>query len=67
MVGLGGYTLCSGIIHEAYNGEDYRCIPFKPEPGFPNQDMEIGLIARIDNVPSESAEVFVKTIKNYFK
>lgn len=67
MVGLGGYTLCSGIIHEAYNGEDYRCIPFKPEPGFPNQIMEIGLIARIDNVPSESAEVFVKTIKNYFK
>ncbi|MSS18898.1 LysR family transcriptional regulator [Eubacteriaceae bacterium RF-744-FAT-4] len=66
MVGLNGYTLCSGIIHDAYNGADYRCIPFQPEPGFPNQVMEIGLITRIDTTPSESAEVFINAIRQFF-
>ena len=67
MVGLNGYTLCSGIIHDAYNGADYRCIPFQPEPGFPNQVMEIGVITRIDTAPSESAEVFMRAIRKCFQ
>ena len=38
MVGLNGYTLCSGIICEELNGSDYRAVPLETE-----QIMKIGM------------------------
>ena len=31
MVGLNGYTVCSGIICEELNGSDYVAVPFDPD------------------------------------
>ena len=33
MVGLNGYTLCSGIICEELNGSDYVAVPFEADTG----------------------------------
>ena len=46
MVGLNGYTLCSGIICEELNGSDYLAIPFEGDEQNQNSDMEIGYITR---------------------
>ncbi len=46
MVGLNGYTLCSGIICEELNGSDYIAVPFKDEDESINRIMEIGWIIR---------------------
>ena len=42
MVGLNGYTLCSGIICEELNGSDYIAVPFQEDEQNPNSVMEIG-------------------------
>ncbi len=42
MVGLNGYTLCSGIICEELNGSDYKAIPFKHDDEHPSGKMKIG-------------------------
>ena len=34
MIGLNGYTLCSGIICEELNGTDFVAVPFEPDEGF---------------------------------
>ena len=39
MVGLNGYTLCSGIISEELNGDSYVAIPLKE-----SEKMHIGYI-----------------------
>lgn len=41
MIGLNGYTLCSGIICEDLNGSDYRAIPLNT-----NEKMSIGYIKK---------------------
>lgn len=41
MVGLNGYTLCSGIICEELNGEKYKAVPLATD-----EKMEIGYIKR---------------------
>ena len=40
MIGLNGYTLCSGIICEELNGSDYIAVPF--DTGSSDEAMEIG-------------------------
>ena len=46
MIGLNGYTLCSGIICEELNGSDYIAVPFKDEDEHINRVMEIGYITK---------------------
>ena len=41
MVGLNGYTLCSGIICEELNGSDYRAVPLHAD-----ENMMIGYVSR---------------------
>lgn len=63
MVGLNGYTLCSGIICEELNGSDYTAIPFLED----NSDsvMKIGYILK-KNVPlSEIGEIYIGEVKKY--
>ena len=47
MIGLNGYTLCSGIICEELNGGDYIAIPFEPDDEHPGSKMKIGYISKI--------------------
>ena len=65
MVGLNGYTLCSGIICEELNGDDYIAVPFE-DPDMPAGDvMEIGYITRKSSVLSKIGRLYVDSIREY--
>lgn len=65
MVGLNGYTLCSGIICEELNGSDYVAVPFQPEEGEPADRMEIGYIVKRNMLPSGLGERYVQELRRY--
>lgn len=65
MVGLNGYTLCSGIICEELNGSDYVAVPFHAEKDETDSKMNIGYIMRKNAIPSKIAELYVKELENY--
>lgn len=65
MVGLNGYTLCSGIICEELNGNDYIAVPFRDDQENPNSTMEIGYIVRKNTILSKMGEMYVDKLKSY--
>ena len=65
MVGLNGYTLCSGIICEELNGSDFIAVPFRGDEKNPNSTMEIGYIVRKNTILSKMGELFVNKLKQY--
>lgn len=65
MVGLNGYTLCSGIICEELNGSDYIAVPFREDENNRNVIMEIGYIAKKYSRFSEIAESYIGEVKKY--
>lgn len=67
MVGLNGYTLCSGIICEELNGNDFVTVPFEADEENPNQTMKIGYILKKDLPLSKTGEVFIKELRGYFE
>lgn len=60
MVGLKGYTLCSGIICEELNGSDYCAVKLKSD-----EDMSIGYISRKGVAISELGEKYLEEIAKY--
>ncbi len=65
MVGLNGYTLCSGIICEELNGSDYTAIPFETDENNSDSVMKIGYILK-KNVPlSEIGKIYIDEMKKY--
>ena len=67
MVGLNGYTLCSGIICEELNGGDYVAVPFQEDRSNPNSTMEIGYVTRKNTILSRVAELYIDKLKTYLK
>lgn len=67
MVGLNGYTLCSGIICEDLNGSDFVAVPFKPDDENPNSIMEIGYILKKNIILSKTGEEYIEQLKAYLK
>lgn len=65
MVGLNGYTLCSGIISEEINGSDYVAVPFKNENGENARTMEIGYIVKKNYMLSTICRTYIREIENY--
>ena len=65
MVGVNGYTLCSGIICEELNGGDYVAVPYKDEPGMPESVMELCLVTRKNHPLSAAGERYVSELKRY--
>ena len=65
MVGLNGYTLCSGIICEELNGDDYLAIPFKADEDDSESKMQIGYITRKNTVPSRLGKLYIEKINEY--
>lgn len=65
MVGLGGYTLCSGIICEELNGSDFVAVPFEADSDNPNSSMEIGYITKKNHSVSEIGRIYINEVKNY--
>ncbi|NLT08913.1 MAG: LysR family transcriptional regulator [Ruminococcus sp.] len=62
MIGLNGYTLCSGIICEELNGSDYIAVPYEDDS---DEIMEIGYITLKNVILSEMAEKYINEIKTY--
>ncbi len=65
MVGLNGYTICSGIICEELNGTDYAAIPFEDDETNINNEMEIGYIIKKNNLLSDMGKLYIEEIKDY--
>ena len=60
MVGLNGYTLCSGIICEELNGDEYCAVKLDS-----NEKMTIGYIKRKDVVISPLGQKYLEEIGRY--
>lgn len=60
MVGLYGYTLCSGIICEELNGRDFIVVPLET-----TEVMRIGYIKRKNSNLSEVGKLFIEELKKY--
>lgn len=60
MVGINGYTLCSGIICEDLNGTDYCAIKLKTD-----EKMTIGYISRKASVLSEIGQKYIAELSKY--
>lgn len=67
MIGLSGYTLCSGIICEELNGDDYLAVPFEAEDKAVDDTMEIGYIIRKNTLLSKMGRLYIEEIKKYLK
>ncbi len=67
MVGLNGYTLCSGIICEELNGSDYIAVPYQADEENPNSLMEIGYITKKNSILSHMCEQYIVELKRYLK
>lgn len=65
MVGLNGYTLCSGIISEELNGSDYIAIPFRESDANINRVMEIGWISKRNFILSDVGQIYIEEMKRY--
>ena len=65
MIGLNGYTLCSGIICEELNGSDYIAVPFHDEDASINRIMEIGWITKHNFTMSSIGQTYIEEVKKY--
>ncbi len=65
MVGLQGYTLCSGIICAELNGSDFVAVPFEDDEKNPNSVMEIGYITKKNVLLSQMGERYVEALRKY--
>ncbi len=65
MIGLNGYTLCSGIICEELNGSDYIAVPFVDEEK--DESMEIGYITLKNTIRSKTAAIYLEELKRYLQ
>ena len=68
MVGLNGYTLCSGIICEELNGSDYVAVAFEDkEEEVAAGRMEIGYIVKQNMILSQMAEMYIAELEKYLQ
>ena len=60
MVGLNGYTLCSGIICEDLNGGNYCAVKLDTD-----ETMTIGCISRMDAIMSSLGSEYIAELSKY--
>ena len=60
MIGLNAYTLCSGIICEDLNGDDYKAVPLRE-----TEKMRIGYIKRKGAKVSHIGELYIEELNKY--
>lgn len=65
MVGLNGYTLCSGIICEELNGDDYAAVPLTSDGEDTVSKMEIGYITKKNTHLSKMGELYLSEMERY--
>lgn len=62
MVGLNGYTICSGVICEELNGGDYVAIPLDSD-----ETMTVGYIARKNMTISQLGQRYLQELRNFIE
>ncbi len=68
MVGLNGYTVCSGIICEELNGSDYIAVPIEgTDNSSENGRMTIGYIVKKNQILSNMATLYIEETKKYLQ
>ncbi len=60
MIGLNGYTVCSGVIDENLNGKDIIAVPLADE-----NEMKIGYIVHQKNRISRLGTTYLKALEKY--
>lgn len=63
MVGLNGYTLCSGIICAELNGEGCLAVPFQADSVEESSTMELGYITRKSTVLSRIGRLYIQEVR----
>lgn len=62
LIGLNGYTICSGVINENLNGKNIVAVPLLVE-----DYMEIGYITHNKIVPGKFGTLYIEALKRYAK
>ncbi len=65
MIGLNGYILCSGIICEELNGDDYLAVPFEADSVEEDSTMEIGYITKKNSTLSAIGKKYIEEVEKY--
>ena len=60
LIGLNGYTVCSGVIDKKLNGKDIIAVPLADE-----NDMRIGYITHRKGMLSRLGNTYLEAIKKY--
>ncbi len=60
LIGLNGYTICSGVINEKLNGKNIVAIPLEID-----DYMEIGYITHKKIVPGRFGNLYIEALKKY--
>lgn len=60
LIGLNGYTICSGVINEKLNGQNIKAVPLDVE-----DFMEIGCLTHKKIVPGRFAEQYIEELKRF--
>ena len=60
LIGLNGYTICSGVINETLNGRDIVAVPLEAD-----DYMEIGYITHKQVVPGKFAAHYIEALKRF--
>ena len=60
LIGLNGYTICSGVINETLNGRDIVSVPLEAD-----DYMEIGYITHKQVVPGKFAMHYIEALKRF--
>ena len=62
LIGLNGYTICSGVINEQLNGKDIIAVPLDVD-----DFMEIGYITHNKAILSRFGQLYIDILKEYTK
>ena len=62
LIGLNGYTVCSGIIDKKLNGKDIIAVPLADE-----KDMHIGYITHRKGMISRLGNTYIEALKKYLQ
>ena len=60
LIGLNGYTVCSGVIDSSLNGENIVSIPLDKEGV-----MRVGILTHNDIIQSEMAQYYINSLSKY--
>ncbi len=67
LIGLNGYTVCSGIIDKKLNGKEIIAVPMHTEENSLKNEMRIGYIIHHKGYLSSLGNTYLESLKEYIK